>query len=198
MFSSRANASAESEFWSWFQRNEESLFDFEKDQERTFDRLATEMRKLHPNLTFEFGPQEKGRREFVISADGIREAFPAVERLFMSAPKLRRWTFIKFRPRREAFDLNYKGLVVRAADVSMVLKRDGTKVGITVLIPGCSAATYNQYLGLAFLFLDQALGEYDVETRVSHIAVQAPTTGMTGAVPLGRVPAAFDALLAGR
>ena len=63
-------------FWEWFQTNENALFDFEKDRERTFDRIAAEMHKLNSNLTFEFGPKEDGRREFTISADGIRSAFP--------------------------------------------------------------------------------------------------------------------------
>src|SRR5882724_4779444 len=79
---SRANASAEADFWQWFQRNEADLFDFERDQEAIFDRLAAEMHKVHPSLTFEFGSKENGRREFVISADGIKDAFPKVESLY--------------------------------------------------------------------------------------------------------------------
>lgn len=71
----------EQSFWAWFQNNQDFLFDFEKDQERVFDRLATEMHKVNPSLTFEFGPKEDGRREFTISADGIRKAFPAVQAL---------------------------------------------------------------------------------------------------------------------
>jgi hypothetical protein len=33
-----ANATSETDFWQWFQRNEGALFEFERDQERTFDR----------------------------------------------------------------------------------------------------------------------------------------------------------------
>ena len=70
-FSTRAQATPESDFWLWFEKNQISLFDFERDQERTFNRLAAEMHKVHPSLTFEFGPKTGGRREFVISAGGI-------------------------------------------------------------------------------------------------------------------------------
>jgi hypothetical protein len=87
LLTGRANASPESDFWRWFQKNENALFDFERDQERTFDRLAAEMQKVDPSLTFEFGPKDDGRREFVISADGIVEAFPKVESLYAAAPK---------------------------------------------------------------------------------------------------------------
>src|ERR1700692_1741982 len=98
----------EQAFWKWFQSNESSLFAFEKDQEHTFDRLGAEVHKLNPSLTFECGPKENGRREFVISADGIREAFPEVEALYASAPSLPRWKFIKFRPRRTPSDTSYQ------------------------------------------------------------------------------------------
>lgn len=88
--SGSAQVTPEHAFWNWFQKNEATLFDFEKDQERIFDRLSAELQKIDPNLTFEFGPQDNGRREFTISADGIRKAFPAVEKLYAAAPSMPR------------------------------------------------------------------------------------------------------------
>jgi 1,4-alpha-glucan branching enzyme len=61
---------AQQEFWDWFTQHEPELLDFEADRETVFDRLATELHKVHPDLTFEFGPPEE-KREFVVSADGI-------------------------------------------------------------------------------------------------------------------------------
>jgi hypothetical protein len=61
-FSKRSRESSEQAFWKWFQGNEAMLFDFEKDQERVFDRLASEIHKVDPALTFEFGPKQDGRR----------------------------------------------------------------------------------------------------------------------------------------
>lgn len=80
----------EKAFWDWFQANDERLYNFERDQEPTFDLLQTELQKVDKNLTFEFGPVENGRREFIISAGGIREAFPKVESLYATAPVLSR------------------------------------------------------------------------------------------------------------
>lgn len=42
----RAYAMPEADFWQWFQRNETMLFEFERDREKTFDLLATELRKV--------------------------------------------------------------------------------------------------------------------------------------------------------
>jgi hypothetical protein len=197
LFSARAYASPESEFWQWFQTNEAALFDFERDQERTFDRLGAAMHEVHPSLTFEFGPKEAGRREFVISADGMREAFPKVESLFAEAPRLARWKVVKFRQRREPLNVRYDGVLVEAGSVSVLMHSKGGKIALTVLIPGYTEATRKTYVAIAFLLLDQTLGEYDVDTRVGQIGVAAPS-GSADAVSLEQLPQAFDAFFAGR
>jgi hypothetical protein len=190
-----ANASPEVEFWQWFQQHDERLFEFERDQERTFDELTAEMHKVHPSLTFEFGPKHGGRREFVISADGIRDAFPKVESLYAAAPPLPRWKVLKFRQRHSPFDIQYGDLDVKANTVLVALKRHGPKVDLIVYLPGYVAARHETYTGIAYLFLDQALGEYDVETRVDGIGVRPMSTDARDAFSLDRLPAAFDAAL---
>jgi hypothetical protein len=54
---------------------------------------------VRPELTFEFGPIAE-KREFVISAAGIKDAFPVVA-LARAAPPLARRHIIRFRPRRD-------------------------------------------------------------------------------------------------
>jgi hypothetical protein len=85
---------AQEKFWSWFLQHEPELFDFNPDQEaereRIFEQLASELRKVDPDLVFEFGPKEP-RREFVVSAGGLKRAFPAVTKLVDASPGLDRW-----------------------------------------------------------------------------------------------------------
>jgi hypothetical protein len=64
-------------FWKWFVDNEDELFNFERDQDVVFDALSDALHLVSEQLTFEFGPKEDGRREFVISADGNRPASTA-------------------------------------------------------------------------------------------------------------------------
>lgn len=191
-----ADATPEADFWKWFQKNEAMLFNFEKNQEKTFDQLAREMHKVHPSLTFEFGPKENDQREFVISADGIHDAFPKVESLFATAPQLPKWKFIKFRPRRQPFDLQFNGISVRSAEVSIWAQPAGDLVDITVYIPGYNKTNHKTYVGMAFLFLDQALGEFDVETKVGKISVNDKSVANSAAVSLSQFPRVFDASIA--
>jgi hypothetical protein len=191
-----AQVTPEQAFWNWFQKNEAALFDFEKDRDRTFDRLTAELRKLDPSLTFEFGPKENGRREFTISADGIRKAFPAVEKLYAAAPALPRWKFQKFRQRREPSDISFRGVRVTASGVSVNVTRQGEKADIALFFPGFSEAARETYTGIAFLLLDQALGEYDVETRVGEIRVEGISKASPKAYHLKELPMRFDELFA--
>lgn len=192
LFSSTAQTTPEQNFWKWFQENEAVLFDFEKDQERMFDKLLTQMHRVQPNLTFEFGPKENGRREFIISADGIKEAFPKVESLYASAPALPRWKFVKFRPRREPFDISYAGVNVVAKSVRVDAERQGQKADVTVFVPNYSKAQNRAYSAIVFLLLDQALGEYDVETRVGAIEIEDLAEAPSRAGSLEDLQRTFD------
>ena len=193
IFGTKASANPEQDFWVWFKRNDATLFDFEKGQERIFDQLSTQIKRVDPNLTFEFGPKQNGKREFVISADGLRESFPAVISLYDAAPKLDRWIFVKFRPRREPMGIEYAGVKVEVNDVLVSLEPDGDKVAITVYIAKYNVIQANAYGSIGFLMLDQALGEYDMETKVGPVQFQpAHASSVSNKMTLQDLPKAVD------
>lgn len=193
--SSLFGTSPEQSFWQWFSKNQDRLFYFEKNQEAIFDELAAEMHKVNKSLTFEFGPDKNGKREFVISADGIKDAFPFVELLYDSSPKSDRWIFIKFRPRRPPMDINYRDLKITAASVHVLLAKDQNqeKLAVIVLFPSYEEAKDKDYRGVAFLLLDQALGEFDTETKVGYIGVGSTDhPQIKSSYSLKELPSAFD------
>jgi len=189
--------SKEAAFWRWFQANESRLFDFEKDREKVFDELQTQLHRIHPNLTFEFGPKQDGKRDFVISADGIRNAFPAVIDLANAAPLLPRWTITKFRPRRGfQSSVTLNGLRISPEQVEFTIEPDGDKAGITLFIEGYSRSEHEKYAALVFLMLDQTLGEYDVETKVGFIELKSRSTKSNSAKrPFSALVQSIDRLI---
>lgn len=184
----------EQRFWRWFQEHDETLFRFEEDRERVFDRLAQAMRRVHPDLTFEFGPDEEGRRDFVVSAGGIRDAFPAVHALVDAAPQLPRWRVIRFRPRRDPrVVLSLGGAEVDADGVRVAVKPEGDRLGLTLVIEGYRETREHLYEQIGYLLLDNALGEHDVETRIGTIEFVAPRHAPAGALhPLVVLPGIVD------
>ncbi|HEY1471649.1 MAG TPA: hypothetical protein VGF61_21605 [Candidatus Acidoferrum sp.] len=194
IFTGCARPSRERVFWDWFQKNEAMLFHFEKDQERVFDLLTVQLRKVDPKLTFEFSSIENDRREFTISADGIRAAFPKVEALYAAAPTLPRWKINKFRQRHEPGDISFRGLIVKQSSVLILLSPNGSKADITLFMPEYSETNRDANLSIAFLLLDQALGEYDVETSVGGVAVKSASEAPPAAFPFRELPREFDSL----
>jgi hypothetical protein len=187
------------EFWNWFIQHEPELFELDADQEnereRVFDELARELQKVDPDLTFEFGPNEP-RREFVVSAGGIKRAFPSVVSLVDGAPALDRWKVTAFRPRRPPNITEFRGKRVDPKDVQFSLLDNGRVAGVYLFIPGFEDddADFKQ---IGYLLLDETLGEYDVESRLGLIKM-LPSKSRTVEErhPLLDLPARFDELVA--
>jgi hypothetical protein len=163
---------SEGPFWNWFQAHDSALFAVKTGNEPICGELSEELHRVHPALTFEFGPVESGRREFVLSADGIKDAFPAVLALGRAAPALSRWTIIRFRPPRpDVTQISVGGLHVDARTVQFLAEPDGDRTGLTVSVPGYKATPKKTYEQAAYLLLDGMLGEYAVETGVGFIEI---------------------------
>lgn len=200
LFRAKNNALPESVFWKWFLEHEDQLFAWESDREAVFDRLGTAMARVHPDLTFEFGPVKEGAREFVISAAGTKAAFPAVEALYAQAPTLKRWKWVKFRPRRaELHDIEFGGRQVQAEEVRFLLARHDPKAGIVLFFDKYNESEETTFGQIGYLFLDEALGELAVETQVGFIEFQSRDSKyFEHASPLSELQSQFDEFWAGK
>lgn len=185
-------------FWNWFQKNEARLYDFENEQDRMFAELTRELYRYHEGLTFEFGPKVEGVRDFVISGDGIKKRFPFVTALADAAPSLPRWKIIKFRPRREFFvDMGYENVRVKVAEIKFSLEPDGDKPGITFYYDRYDESQRDSFAAITFLYLDNFLGEFDVETKVGFIDTKpASDPSQVTRLPLSELPTTFDKFVA--
>jgi len=183
------------EFWTWFSQHQDELFEFETDKERIFDEVAAQLQKVDTDLTFEFGPKES-RREFVISAGGLKHAFPAVVLLAKAAPHFDRWRIVAFRPRRTPDNVvEFRGKRVSPKDVQFSLLDNGTTAGIHIFIPGFRDGDVD-LKQIGYLLLDETLGEYDVEARLGLIRMLPPDTRTEGTrYPLAELPVRFDELV---
>jgi hypothetical protein len=186
------------DFWSWFVKHESELFNFdpvrEAERERLFNELASELGKVDPDLAFEFGPKDV-RREFVVSAAGIKRAFPVVVSLVAAAPTLERWLLIAFRPRRTPSIVEFRGKRVYPKDVQFSLLDDGKTAGIHLFIPGFREGDVD-LKQIGYLLLDETLGEYDVESRLGLIKMLSPDSQTDGErYPLAELAARFDGLI---
>ncbi|MGE8498893.1 MAG: hypothetical protein ACN6O6_15405 [Pseudomonas sp.] len=189
-----AHAGQEAQFWNWFVANESALYRFTSPTDPVLDELSSQLGQVHQDLTFELGPvMAGGKREFIISAGGLKEAFPAVKALHAAMPTLDQWEVIKFRPRRNPMNIITLGEhTFDPARILCLLADDGEKIGVVLM-----HEDYEQdnivFRQASYLLLDEALGEYVVETDVGFINVHGrEARWMSQAFPMTELGAEFD------
>ena len=117
---------------------------------------------------------EDGAREMVLSAGGIKAAFPAVEALVAAAPRRARWRFTAFRPRRDpVLTIAFRDLTLAPENVDCCFLSNGHELGIILFFHGYAEERRNEFGQAGFLLLDEALGEYDVSTKLGAIRFMA-------------------------
>jgi hypothetical protein len=188
-------------FWKWFSRHEDRLAGAAaSDPIRFLGNVVRRLRRVHRSLVCELGPEADGKRQFVISADGNKTAFPVVVELASMAPPLRRWTIVKFRQRNQDLDeftLRFGEIEIKPSDVEVHAEPVGEVIGLMLFIRGCTGSD-DRYARAAFILLDQTLGEFDMETKVGPVEVLPFESHRDlRRLPLVKLPATFDTLAAG-
>jgi hypothetical protein len=190
-----SRSQAISDFWTWFTANQLKYIEKGVPATESIELLTDHLKAIDPNLTWQFGPPDaRGRRELAISADGIKDSFPAVREVVSAAPDLPKWHIIAFRPRIEKLStIQCDGETINPSDVQFTVSKNDKKADIVLFIKGYKDTDAEKKIG--FLLLDQALGEYDVETKIGIIDFSGPDNGSAKDVrPFKELPAAVDAL----
>jgi hypothetical protein len=135
--------------------------------------------------------------DFCISADGKRDLFPAVVRLVEAAPAIPGWRVLAFRQRGSAENsITMDDVELRSEQMWFRLERDDDKVGLHLYFEGVAEPHGDQAAMMAFILLDHALGEYDVETRLGFFErhdLNEAGDSRAELRPFRELPAAFDA-----
>ena len=138
------------------------------------EELTVELNKVSNGLTFQFSSKDIYGREFVVSADGIRQLFSTVIKLVGAAPALPGWKIVAFRqPMSPQFSLDFRGFRLLTDDMWFKITSKEYWVDITLYVKGLSRKNRHIVQHSSLIALDNALGEYDVEMKVGHIYWQS-------------------------
>ncbi|MDN4865881.1 hypothetical protein [Priestia megaterium] len=187
----------EKEFWSWFEKNSEDYFRLdENNYDLLFNKLGLQLSKYHKDLTFEFSVEmSQGKREFIISADGMVSAFPAVIKLVEEAPSFEKFTIVAFRQRQNSEqEIHFDDVVLDTKDVFFTYREDKQLncLDIVIYIKGYTEEN-DQFIGAAFIMLDSLIGEYDVGVKLGEITFE-PYQEKQGAQPILHLVSLVDKL----
>jgi hypothetical protein len=158
-----------SDFWTWFSQKADEIrtAGAERVREGIAPELGRRLKECHPGLVWEIAADGE-EWELCISADGNREAFPAVQEVVEAAPAIPGWSVRAFRQRGKLdVTLEFAGHTLTYDDIWFTADRTGNELSITLWIKGLTQETDRMLSQAALILLDNALGEYDA---VMHIA----------------------------
>jgi len=161
------------EFWNWFLNNEPLLYygTEHKDKRReVLCQISEQLKKLNKHLVFELSPILEGElKEFIVSADGIKEAFKVVSQLIRYAPKHPNWQFIAFRPRLESNDLSISMGAIDFSydDLFFRYVQTDKEFGIELNVRNFNQTVWEK--NALFILLDALIGEYDAATEIDWV-----------------------------
>ncbi|WP_059173370.1 hypothetical protein [Bacillus sp. FJAT-27445] len=165
--------SPELKFWNWFKDHSENYYKIsDYDREELYDLFQTKLQKVHKDLAFEFSetPDEDGKQELIISADGVRQLIPIVLKLINAAPDLEKWKITAFRQRMEGMEINFNGYKINEDKVFFTYDFISDKKYININIFTENFKT--EMKGALYLLLDNCIGEYEVMTKVGNISFE--------------------------
>ncbi|HRN70372.1 MAG TPA: hypothetical protein PLS49_04245 [Candidatus Woesebacteria bacterium] len=172
------------EFWKWFLEKEDQFFHYERQDSELLDITLEKLKIIHPDLVFEISPEYEGKREFIISANGLKEAFTSVIELANQAPEMDRWSIIPFRQRKQDLDIEIEveDMVLSPEDIFFTHETSGNKISIDLYIAGIDIED-ERVFHIILLLLDNVVGEYDVEMKLDQIDIH-PLTDVEDATKL--------------
>lgn len=195
-------------FWDWFLANEALLSSGfklylagDKRNNAHGNALGAALNRFHPGLVFEIGKQKNGKLDFVISADGIFESFPAVLSLVNSAPDSALFQFTAFRQRTTHVSLEMFGEKFNAKTARFAIQPSNYYLGKfdLALYLGEYPLDEKQLWHAAYILLDSTIGEYDMETLIGGFDVLArPPENESATRPLSELPVLLDQYLSSR
>jgi len=170
MFSRLLDNDPQKRFWKWFEEHASALASVRSGADPILQKVARELRRVHPGLDFEMGLGDEDQFEFIVSANGIKKVFPIVEQFVAGAPALPNWKIIAFRqPKGSVPEILYENFRLKAEDVWFSHKQRMDKIDLTIFIRGLLPSNAEQAIGASFILLDSQLGEYLVATGIGFI-----------------------------
>jgi hypothetical protein len=140
------------------------------------------VKALHPDLAWEVGPGKTKSNMLAISAKSNWALRPETDKVVAAAPTIERWEFYPSIPPRDpppVIELGQKLRIETAAwkFVPEYDQRQG-KIHLTIVDDKLAALERERAFHAVLVFLDGALGEDTVETRIGNIEIEPSATGL--------------------
>lgn len=170
-----SNALAITGFWTWFRANDAKLKAMPNADHPFWDTALAQLQLVHRGLRFEMSDPVRGRREFVITAEGDSKLFPLVDALVAAAPSMDTWTFVALKPAM-GFDFTHQYEDVLYDPKSMWFLPLATEghpdaLGLRIGIPSLRELDQDAAEFAVTIILETGLGERERAADVQYVEV---------------------------
>lgn len=189
-------------FWEWFNQHENEYYELKGDIEEKLQTLRDQLAKVHPDLACEFNYDLiGGKREFIISASGIIDAFPKVIHLIeVAALDEDRWLLRAFRQRLDIkegdYEIQYEDIALKLEHLYFsyqTVEREGYKeVDLDIYVD--SLTLREETIEACLILIDNLIGEYDAVTKLGNIYFYDYQDRRSGILPIKKLIEVVDAL----
>jgi hypothetical protein len=162
-------------FWRWFRSNDAKLNAMSNADHPFWDTALAQLQLVHRGLRFEMSDPVRGRREFVITAEGDQTLFPLVDAMVSAAPTMDTWTFVALKPAL-GFDFahHYEGVVYDPKSMWFLpLSMEGRPddLGLRIGIPSLRDLDQDAAEFAVTIILETGLGERERAADVRYTEV---------------------------
>jgi hypothetical protein len=168
-------------FWSWFvENNNKYLFINQIDsieiKEQLFNEFTEQLHRYCDKLFYEIGGHPHDTEvELIITAEGVSENFRKVELLVNSAPLIKDWKIIAFKPTMgKGFKTIINGKEFDPAKIIFIPldnEENPTGVGIHVCYPDYTDEERTTFVNGTYIALDCLLGEKSTTLDIDYLDV---------------------------
>jgi hypothetical protein len=174
--SAHGSSAAIEGFWAWWATEGRALAEATiagGSNEALVAGISRRVSQLHPGLAWELSPGATSMHCLVVSPEGNAELRATARRWLRGAPAAdATWEFADSRqanPDPGSMAIELDGQTISFADVVVGARREGHRVDVSVHHPAFSTLDQRARLTIAFLTLDNTLGETDVELWVGEV-----------------------------
>ncbi|WP_394775784.1 hypothetical protein [Flavobacterium sp.] len=172
-FLKQIKLSPEKKFWKYFldnKRDLENFIDSDLSDYTAYNNLTDEIKKFSSLLFAEITKYSNGKYVLVVTPDGKFEGINDTQKLFDSKPEISNWIVEKFRQPKDKIQFQYDGLEYPSSDIEIFaeLNTEKEKFDIQVFIRNMHSDE-QKYQIIAWLYLDDILGEFNSITKIGYV-----------------------------
>lgn len=164
-------------FWDWFLKNNQrfllSQLNIEEKKDALLDEFLDKLHTVSNNFYFQIGGKSDKAMELIISAEGDKRYFIAIERFVALAPSISEWSIIALKPPSDLdFITNAGGIEINVRRLWFIPLENTmfkNELGVKIFFEKYSDAERDKYLFAAHQILDTILGEKEFALNISYV-----------------------------